>query len=175
MVWSSHSAAPSQEDQAWYLLEGSARTAAAEAKAVMAAAMQARSLMGPLYEKPVVYILYGYGMLWLPWWNLCGFVSFPPPKKNWYGSNGLLMHPLFWIYHMIYHMVTFDHPTGIRDQIASGYLQGIVKRQAKSDLIAAIDHGLIKTSYDYAAIESTLVPTMALPLGSHIRCGCGDP
>lgn len=62
-----------EEDQAWYLLEGSARTAAAEAKAVMAAAMQ-----------------------------------------------------------------------------------------AKSDLIAAIDHGLIKTSYDYAAIESTLVPTMAL-------------
>ncbi|CAL1171151.1 unnamed protein product [Cladocopium goreaui] len=62
-----------EEDQAWYLLEGSARTAAAEAKAVMATAMQ-----------------------------------------------------------------------------------------AKSDLIAAIDHGLIKTSYDYAAIESTLVPTMAL-------------
>lgn len=62
-----------EEDQAWYLLEGSARTAAAEAKAVMESAMQ-----------------------------------------------------------------------------------------AKSDLIAAIDHGLIKTSYDYAAIESTLVPTMAL-------------
>eukprot|EP00435_Cladocopium_sp_Y103_P003970 s5984_g1.t1 len=62
-----------EEDQAWYLLEGSARTAAAEAKAVMDTAMQ-----------------------------------------------------------------------------------------AKSDLIAAIDHGLIKTSYDYAAIESTLVPTMAL-------------
>ena len=49
MVWSSHRAAPLQEDQAWYLLEGSARTAAAEAKAVMATAMQARSLMGPLY------------------------------------------------------------------------------------------------------------------------------
>jgi hypothetical protein len=49
-------------------------------------------------------------------------------------------------------------------RVSSGYMV----RQAKSDLIAAIDHGLIKTSYDYAAIESTLVPTMALPLGSHI-------
>ena len=36
--------APLQEDQAWYLLEGSARTAAAEAKAVMETAMQALTL-----------------------------------------------------------------------------------------------------------------------------------
>jgi len=62
-----------EEDQAWYLLEGSARTAAAEAQSIMEAATQ-----------------------------------------------------------------------------------------VKSALISAIDYGLIKTSYDYAAIESTLVPTMAL-------------
>ena len=42
MVWS----LVAQEDQAWYLLEGSARTAAAEAKAVMESAMQATGL-GP--------------------------------------------------------------------------------------------------------------------------------
>lgn len=60
-----------EEDQAWYLLEGSARAAAAEAKAVMDSALE-----------------------------------------------------------------------------------------AKSALISAIEVGLVKTSYDYAAIESTLVPVM---------------
>ena len=34
------------------------------------------------------------------------------------------------------------------------------KRKAKSALISAIEVGLVKTSYDYAAIESTLVPVM---------------
>eukprot|EP00438_Fugacium_kawagutii_P032104 Skav224455 [mRNA] locus=scaffold4460:8908:21109:+ [translate_table: standard] len=46
--------------------------------------------------------------------------------------------------------------------------------QAKSDLISAIDHGLIKTSYDYAAIESTLVPTMALTLGDQTYSLCRE-
>ena len=41
----------------------------------------------------------------------------------------------------------------------------LLSLQVKSALISAIDYGLIKTSYDYAAIESTLVPTMALLLG----------
>ena len=83
------------------------------------------------------------------------------PKKKWYGSNGILMHP------------RWDLPPPNGDPGPACFrVHG--KSQAKSDLIAAIDHGLIKTSYDYAAIESTLVPTMALPLGSHIRCGCGD-
>ena len=68
------------------------------------------------------------------------------------------------------HYTTWSHLTTQRGS-GTGLLQGTwmyMVRQAKSDLIAAIDHGLIKTSYDYAAIESTLVPTMALPLGSHI-------
>lgn len=44
--------------------------------------------------------------------------------------------------------------------------------QAKSALISAIDQGLIKSSYDYAAIESSLVPAMLLSLGaSEVSCG----
>lgn len=49
------------------------------------------------------------------------------------------------------------------DQPGAGWNQ-LLSLQVKSALISAIDYGLIKTSYDYAAIESTLVPTMALLL-----------
>ena len=45
-----------EEDQAWYLLQGSARTAAAEAKAVMEAAVQAWKMTGGRWE--VIFVVF---------------------------------------------------------------------------------------------------------------------
>ena len=112
-----------QEDQAWYLLEGSARTAAAEAQSIMEAATQV-------------------GEMWM--W-----------RESW--QRDVLRTILF--------IQNRSELARSRDTCVNPVLGSkLLSLQVKSALISAIDYGLIKTSYDYAAIESTLVPTMALLL-----------